>query len=73
MQRMIKIHISLDAEDVLEGHGIDPGRVHSGIVDSAQEILAEPPDLLDPAAVYDIFPITHPPDSLSSERNDNDH
>jgi hypothetical protein len=54
---MTDVHISLDAEDVLEGQGIDPGRARSAIVDAAQEILAALPDLLGPAAVYDVFPV----------------
>ncbi|MGD2177797.1 MAG: hypothetical protein PVG71_08245 [Anaerolineae bacterium] len=57
MPRMTDVHISLDAEDVLEGQGIDPGRARSAIVDAAQEILAALPDLLGPAAVYDVFPV----------------
>ena len=57
MQRMTDIHILLDADDVLEGQGIDPRRARSGLVDSAEEILEELPDLLAPAAIYDLFPV----------------
>jgi hypothetical protein len=51
------MHISLRAEDVLEGQGIDPGRARSGIMNSAQKILEALPDLLEPAAIYDVFPV----------------
>jgi hypothetical protein len=57
MRRVTDIAISLDAEAVLNGQGIDPGRARSGIVDSAQEILAALPDILDPAAIYDVFSV----------------
>lgn len=57
MRRISDIHISLDAADVLEGQGIDPGRARSVILDSAQEILSVLPDLLEPGAVYGVFSV----------------
>jgi hypothetical protein len=57
MRRIANIEISLSAEDVLEGQGIDPSRARAGIMDPAQKILAALPDLLEPAVVYDVFPV----------------
>jgi hypothetical protein len=57
MRRIAGISVSLDAADVLEGEGIDPGRARSGLVAAAQEILAALPGLLEPALVYDVFPV----------------
>lgn len=58
MRRVTDIRLSLDVEDVLEGQGIAPDRARSGIVASAREILDVLPDLLDPAAVYDVVSVT---------------
>lgn len=58
MRRVTDIRFSLDVEDVLEGQGIAPERARSGIVASAREILDVLPDLLDPAAVYDVVSVT---------------
>ncbi len=57
MRRVTDIRFSLDVEDVLEGQGIAPERARSGIVASAREILDVLPNLLDPAAVYDVVSV----------------
>ena len=57
MPRISGIQISLDAHAVLEGQGIDPGRARPSLVDSAAAILPALPDLLDGAAIYDVFPV----------------
>jgi hypothetical protein len=57
MQRLTGVQLSLNVEDVLEGQGIAVDRARPAIVASAQEILGTLPDLLDPAAVYDIMSV----------------
>jgi hypothetical protein len=57
MRSVTDIRLSLDVEDVLEGQGISVDRARSGIVASAREILDVLPDLLDPAAVYDVVSV----------------
>jgi hypothetical protein len=57
MRRLSNIDIELDANAVLEGQGIDPGRARPGLVASAEAILPSLPDLLDGAAIYDVFPV----------------
>jgi len=57
MQRLTGVCLSLTVEDVLEGQGIAPDRARSAIMASAQEILSDLPNLLDPAAVYDVVSV----------------
>lgn len=57
MPRVTDIRLSLDVEDVLQGQGIAPDRARSGILAPAREILDVLPDLLDPAAMYDIVSV----------------
>jgi hypothetical protein len=57
MRRITDIRISLEAADVLEGQGIDPRRARAGLMDAAQGVLADLTDLLEPALVYDVFPV----------------
>ncbi len=57
MRRLTDIPLALTVEDVLRGQGIAPDRARSGLLASAQEILDAVPDLLDPAAVYDVVSV----------------
>jgi hypothetical protein len=49
--------ISLNADEVLRGQGIDPGRARRGLIAPAEGIIDELSDLLDPAAVYDVLSV----------------
>ena len=74
MRRLSNIDITLDANAVLEGQGIDPGRARPGLVEPAEAILPRLPDLLDGAAIYDVFPVLTSSDKLSgSEQPSWDH
>ena len=49
--------LSLGAEHVLRGQGIDPGRARPELVATAQEVLEEAQSLLAPAALYTALPV----------------
>ena len=49
--------ISLNAEDVLRGQGIEPERASSMLIASAEAVADDLADLLDPGAVYDVFSV----------------
>ncbi len=49
--------ISLDAEDVLRGQGIDPERAGPGLIASAEEVTNDLSPLLDLGAVYDVLSV----------------
>ncbi len=55
--RLSSSEISLDAEDVLRGQGIDPDRARSGLVTSAENIIDDLPELLSLGAVYDVLSV----------------
>lgn len=49
--------ISLDAEDVLRGQGIDPERARSSLITPAENVLDDLPELLSLGAVYDVLSV----------------
>ena len=51
------ITIGLDIGDILRGQGIDPDRARSALVASAEEVVDELSDLLDPNVVYGILSV----------------
>lgn len=51
------LQISLSAEDVLEGQGIDPERARPGLIASAEDVVDGISDLLDPGVVYNVFSV----------------
>jgi len=55
--RISSNEISLDAEDVLRGQGIDPDRARSGLITSAENVIDDLPELLSLGAVYDVLPV----------------
>lgn len=46
--------VRLGVEDVLRGQGIEPERARPALVASAEDVIDELPDLLEPAAVLDV-------------------
>jgi hypothetical protein len=50
--------IALAVEDVLKGQGIAPERARPGLIASAEEVIDDLSDLLEPGAVYDVLPVS---------------
>lgn len=57
IRTMDSSHVSVEAEDVLRGQGIDPARARRGLIASAEDAIDEVWDLLDLGAVYDVLPV----------------
>jgi hypothetical protein len=49
--------ISLEAEDVLRGQGIDPERARAGLIAPAEDVIDDLSGLLDSGAVYDVLTV----------------
>ncbi len=57
MECITDIHVVLDASEVLEGQGIDPGRAGPRLRSSAEAVTGEAAALISPAALVDWFPV----------------
>lgn len=49
--------MALDVEDVLKGQGIDPERARSGLIGSAEEVIDDISDLVEPRGIYDVLTV----------------